>query len=38
MAPMKALIKTALILESNQKSIKIANEQAKRYCVMKWLK
>lgn len=35
---MKFLIKIALILESNQKNMKIANEQAKRYCVTKQLK
>lgn len=39
MAPMKVLIKIALILESKQKNpIKIANEEAKRSCVMKQLK
>jgi len=38
MAPMKVLVKVALILEYNQKNITIANEQAKRYCVMKQLK
>lgn len=38
MVPMKFLIKIALILESNQKNMKIANEQAKRYCVTKQLK
>lgn len=38
MAPMKVLVKIALIQGSNKKYIKIANEQAKKYCVMKQLK
>lgn len=35
---MKVLVKIALIQGSNKKYIKIANEQAKKYCVMKQLK
>lgn len=37
MAPMKVLVKITLILEFNKK-MKIANEQPKKYCVMKQLK